>query len=424
MKWIVSQLGAREHYAIPVSFHRLGHLRQFYTDAWCHWGRGLLSRGPGILSAYANRYHPSLPRVSVKSFTPSHTAFRLRSHLSRQARHGAELFRFFLEEGAWFGSRVAEHLSRQGLDAAEDHFFAFNTGALEALRHLQERRIFTVVDQIDPGVEEERLVALERQRWPGWEENTDPIPPEYWNRIREEWCIADLVLVNSEWSKGLLLQQGVPESKLIVVGLGYESPCNLPCREPVGDQLTVLWLGTVMVRKGFPYLVEAARKLPKVRFVVAGPISIREEKIRSAPANMTFLGRVQRHNVGRLYQKAHVFVLPTISDGFGITQLEAMAHGLPVIATSNCGRVVTHGSDGLIIPAAESEALACAIARLDANRKELSEMSRRAAVTARAYSLANKAHEIEEKVARAKVRSGSRSSGRSEEKTRLAIGAM
>jgi glycosyltransferase involved in cell wall biosynthesis len=73
---------------------------------------------------------------------------------------------------------------------------------------------------------------------------------------------------------------------------------------------------------------------------------------------MTFHGPVSRDGTEEFYRAADLFVLPTLSDGFALTQLEAMAHGLPVIATPNCGEVVSDGLDGLIVPASDSNALA------------------------------------------------------------------
>jgi glycosyltransferase involved in cell wall biosynthesis len=86
-----------------------------------------------------------------------------------------------------------------------------------------------------------------------------------------------------------------------------------------------------------------------------------------------------------------VFVLPTLSDGFAITQLEAMAHGLPVVTTPNCGRVVTDGVDGFIVPARDSRALADALVRLDSDRSLLREMSRNALQTVKRYDLPSNA---------------------------------
>jgi glycosyltransferase involved in cell wall biosynthesis len=76
-----------------------------------------------------------------------------------------------------------------------------------------------------------------------------------------------------------------------------------------------------------------------------------------------------------------------LSDGFAITQLEAMAHGCPVIATPNCGRVVTPEEDGLLVPPRDPEALAKAVLRCAQEQDLLSAMSRRAQHTAQRFTL-------------------------------------
>jgi glycosyltransferase involved in cell wall biosynthesis len=80
-------------------------------------------------------------------------------------------------------------------------------------------------------------------------------------------------------------------------------------------------------------------------------------------------------------------VLPTLSDGFAITQLEAMAHALPLVVTPNCGRVVTDGIDGFIIPARDGQALAEALVRFDNDRTMLRHMSENALRTALRHNL-------------------------------------
>jgi glycosyltransferase involved in cell wall biosynthesis len=82
---------------------------------------------------------------------------------------------------------------------------------------------------------------------------------------------------------------------------------------------------------------------------------------------MTFHGPVSRDGTAGWYRKADLFILPTLSDGFALTQLEALAHGLPVIATPNCARVVEEGKTGFIIPPRDPQALAEAILRFVRN---------------------------------------------------------
>jgi glycosyltransferase involved in cell wall biosynthesis len=102
---------------------------------------------------------------------------------------------------------------------------------------------------------------------------------------------------------------------------------------------------------------------------------------------MTFVGRIPRDEVSSWYQKADVFVLPTLSDGFAITQLEAMAHGLPVVTTPNCARVVSDGEDGRVIPPRDADALAEALVYFEENREEPVSMGRRARKTSKQYTL-------------------------------------
>jgi glycosyltransferase involved in cell wall biosynthesis len=87
-------------------------------------------------------------------------------------------------------------------------------------------------------------------------------------------------------------------------------------------------------------------------------------------------------------------VLPTISDGFGLTQLEAMAHGLPVIATTNCGDVVSHGIDGMIVQSRNAVELARAICRYRSEPQLLREHRSAALTKAGKFSLTSLAKNL------------------------------
>jgi glycosyltransferase involved in cell wall biosynthesis len=218
-------------------------------------------------------------------------------------------------------------------------------------------------------------------------------------------------MVNSEFCRQALVRQGVPEEKLVVVPLCYENEAQTCAgvrtsegiansRSSIGKDraFRVLFLGQVILRKGIQYLVEAAKLLREenVVFDVVGQIGISHAAVKSAPPNVTFHGRVMRDNAGEWYSRANVFVLPTLSDGFAITQLEAMAHGLPVIATPNCGEVVTHGEDGLIVPIRDSFALAGVIQNYLRNSGLLAAHSAAAVKKAARFSLESLSHKLRE----------------------------
>jgi glycosyltransferase involved in cell wall biosynthesis len=378
LRWTVSQVGARQHYGIPRGFERVGTLRALYTDAWCRWGRPLLGMGPMTARALAARHHPEVPGRKVISFTPSSVYHSLRA---QSARGVADSYREYLRVGRWFATRVNADLERRQLVPGHDAFFGFNSASLETIQLMRSRDILTVLDQIDPGRFEEERVMEERRKWPGWQRDTERIPPEYFDRISREWALCDIVVVNSDWSKSALRTQGVPGSKIVVAPIAYETPPASAGQDPgvrgASATLTVLWLGTVNLRKGIQYLIDSARTLAgeDIRFLVAGPIEISDEAKASAPPNVSFLGRVNRSEAGDLYRRADLFVLPTISDGFAITQLEAMGHGLPVITTPNCGQVVTDAVDGFIVAAGDSAPLSAAILSLHRDRRQLRRMS-------------------------------------------------
>lgn len=381
--WVCAQIGAREHYAIPRALFRRGRLGRLYTDAWA--GPLLRSAG-GPLRGLAERYHLELPADRVVSFTPSAVRARLRD-LVFPPPDVAAIYNRFLEVGRAFGRRVAKHLA--GRAEQPTAFFAYTTGALEPVKLLAGRGVPTLVDQIDPARTEEDIVLRECERWPGWAPRPGRIPDEYYARLEAEWAAADTVVVNSDWSRDALIAQGVAAEKLAVVPLAYEPPpVAADGPRPARSEFVVLWLGQVVLRKGIQYLLEAARRLrtARLRVVVAGPIGISKSAVQSSPAGVEFVGPVARSRVGELYRRADAFALPTLSDGFAITQLEAMAHGLPVVVTPNCGRVVTDGVDGRVVPAADSDALAAALDGLMSDPARTRAMGHRAVATVRRYS--------------------------------------
>jgi glycosyltransferase involved in cell wall biosynthesis len=254
---------------------------------------------------------------------------------------------------------------------------------------------------MDPNRVEAELVRSEEKQWPGWALEAIQVPEEYFARREREWALAARVVVNSEFSRQALLQQGVPPEKLVVVPLCFEIKMGNPEAEnrnqfrlsalefSASSPLKVLFLGQVILRKGIQYLLAAARQLERenIHFDVVGPIGISREAMATSPGNVTFHGRTGRDQVADWYRRSHLFVLPTLSDGFAITQLEAMAHGLPVISTPCCGEVVSDGEDGFVVPARDAGALARTFQRYLAQPDLLSSQSAAALVKAGQFTL-------------------------------------
>jgi glycosyltransferase involved in cell wall biosynthesis len=369
---IMAMMGNREHYQPMKSAHEHGSLARFITDFWYAPESSAL-RCAKILPAgrgefLKGRFAAELRYADVVALT----AVGMWQYVGLRLRRGRDWrYRVFASAGRRFAQQCVRHM-----DVPHTAFLGFSSAALEALEYENRAGVLTVIDQIDPARTEAEIVIEEMKRHRRWVlDSHHRIPDEYFERISAEWSAARRIVVNSAWSKSALVQQGVPAGKIRICPLAYK-PSVTPARRQFTRQsrLRVLWLGTLCLRKGIVYAIEAARRLERqpVDFTFAGPIDV---SLPPLPANSTYVGRIPRSQTGELYCSHDIFVLPTLSDGFAMTQLEAMAHGLPVIATPHCGEVVEHGINGLIVPARDPLSLAEAILEMGADAAKLEAMS-------------------------------------------------
>jgi glycosyltransferase involved in cell wall biosynthesis len=156
-----------------------------------------------------------------------------------------------------------------------------------------------------------------------------------------------------------------------------------------GNEKVVIMVAALRPEKAHEVLLQAAEALlgsiPQVRFIIAGD-GPRREHLQGMAAGMqlgdrvTFLG--ERNDVARLLKLSDVFVLPShpVVETLPLSVLEAMASGLPVIASSvgSVPEVVEDGVTGILIPSGDASALAEAITQLLSNRHVASAMAKRA----------------------------------------------
>jgi glycosyltransferase involved in cell wall biosynthesis len=172
----------------------------------------------------------------------------------------------------------------------------------------------------------------------------------------------------SQWAKNSLIQDyEIPEQKITVnmpgVDLSRWSVVEAD-REELSPR--VLFVGGDFHRKGGDVLVQCARSMPGDWNVDI----ITSESVPSAeglPGTRIHLGlKADTPELLALYRKANIFVLPTIADCSPLVIFEAMAAGLPVIATRIGGisEMVIHGETGLLIPPSSPVALSEAIREL------------------------------------------------------------
>jgi phosphatidylinositol alpha-mannosyltransferase len=200
--------------------------------------------------------------------------------------------------------------------------------------------------------------------------------------IRPVWNRIDRFIAVSPVARASVLA-GMGDAPVTIVpnGLDVDRFANAP-RAALGPGRHMLFVGRLEPRKGFPVAVRAfallARGYPDLRLLVVGDGSARNA-IDNLPADVidrvVMLGRVKGGELPAYYRAADVFVSPALgNESFGIVLLEAMAAGLPVVASDISGYrdVARNDREALLVPPADPDALAAGVARV-LEERELAE---------------------------------------------------
>jgi len=172
--------------------------------------------------------------------------------------------------------------------------------------------------------------------------------PEIARREQEGLLAADRVIANSNRLKQEVVSfYGVDPEKVRVVHWGLDQDDRGYALKKVSPwKKTVLFLGRVTVQKGPDYFLQLAQKVLKeradVHFVVVGTGDLLPQMIDSAIdarliTSMAFTGALSGEDVHRAFKTADVFVMPSVSEPFGLVALEAMRHGTPCILSKQSG---------------------------------------------------------------------------------------
>lgn len=171
---------------------------------------------------------------------------------------------------------------------------------------------------------------------------------------------ADCIISVSQHTKNMIVEHyGVEADKISVVHNGIDHADHRrelpPALEHVRTrgQKIVLFVGRITIQKGPDYFIKVARRVleydPNVLFVISGAGDMEHQIIRMAADmglgdKVVFAGFVRGDELMKLYRAADLYVMPSISEPFGITALEALANGTPILVSKQSGvaEVLTH----------------------------------------------------------------------------------
>lgn len=200
--------------------------------------------------------------------------------------------------------------------------------------------------------------------------------------MTREIAAADAVICVSESTRqDLLRYYEIDPARAVTIHSGIQTEHRL---QPVpASPLTtlpsryILFVSTIEPRKNLKTLLDAFRKLDYPgSLVVVGKIGWKSEDIvdRLRDRGVVHLNYLNAADLAAVYEKAEVFVFPSIYEGFGFPLLEAMAHGVPVIAARSSSLPEVGGDAALYFDAVDSEALAHELRRLLGDRRLREEM--------------------------------------------------
>lgn len=203
-------------------------------------------------------------------------------------------------------------------------------------------------------------------------------------RELREYELADTIIVCSDYVKETFIKRGVSPKKLFTLPLGVDTSLfKAKSDYSVSLPLKVVYFGNISLNKGLFYLLEATKHFsPKeLELTLIGSIAPEMETILKRYHHFKWQSPLPHQALSAAIQKKHVFVTPSLQDGFGLVIPQAMASGLVSIVTNQCGAkdLIENGKTGFVIPSKDVEGLKGVLTKLLNNPKLVETIGREAA---------------------------------------------
>jgi len=275
-------------------------------------------------------------------------------------RYGLTRLPWLEREWAWRAHQTLDwHVAAQLNHAVS--LVALSGSGLNAGRKAQSMGGHYVCDRGSSHIRyQDRILREEYSRWGLTFQGVDP---RVIFKEEAEYQQADAITVPSEFVRRSFLEEGVPATKIHKIPYGARLDRFHKNADPDSGKFQVIWVGSVSVRKGFLYLLEAFQQFrhPQKKLVVIGGVhhDLRQLLIGKNLEGVEFKGLVPNAQLADFYSTANVFVLPSIEEGLAMVQGEALACGCPVIASAHTGAedLFTDGVEGFIVPIRSSSAI-------------------------------------------------------------------
>ncbi len=357
---VVALASGRDNYQLPLALYEGGFLQALVTEMYWQADKRWFARSLGTFlskETVRKRYCPGLDsqrvQLSAKAFTLSALMKALRTTKFNRSKDKAL-------------SRKAGALALEKKAA----LFCYSYYASEAFRMSEGVLPHRLLFQLHPHPESVRAILKEellrrpQARASLLSEHELSLSAEALNELAAEPRLATGWVVASRYTAQTLTDQGTPAERVHIVPYGVDCAAFVK-REgapPAHLPFTVLFVGSLSQRKGLSYLLEAVRllKSKRLRVLLCGRGTVDRELLATySELNLEIHIGLSRPALIRQMHSADVFVLPSLAEGFAHVILEAMACGLPIIATPHtCAPdVIEEGKQGFVVPIRDAEAI-------------------------------------------------------------------
>ena len=387
---VVSHSGRQHAYRHALALQRLDRLHRFVTSTYyapSRWPDRLVARLPRIDAMLRRRHLDGLEARVIRR--PS---LEVPEVLCRSAVGNGRLAQMLvLQRDVLFDRWVAQAVLPRAAPSA-GVFWGFQGSCRNSLLAAKSCGMTGVVELATGHVPAaERILGMERERHPEWADSISNagFPGWYVRRLNEEVGHADFCVAASSFTRGTLLEAGVRDDRILTLPLGVDLEKFAFVRRSEDGPFQVLFVGGVGQRKGIKYLLDAYRRLkgPAFRLTVVGPMIGGGRAFRENARGVEYVGRADEDTVIRRMQRSHVLVLPSVFEGFGLVIVEAMATGMPVIASTHSAApdIIREGIDGYVLAPDDVDGLADRLAHLARHRRLAVRMGLEAAGRAREF---------------------------------------
>lgn len=361
--------GRRDSYQVPLALAEADLLDSFISDAYAGPAlRSLACLAPSRLRRMIEfRHLEGIPDARVKCLWTSTALEHLRHQLGFQRARTYQLL-----------DRHYSLAAAKQAEATQANLFLYSSYAWEAFHYRYSHHPRKVLFQYHPHPEfESGILAGDRRQFAGHidfdpRHDTAAGDPLGSRGDRDGWKHADLIICASTFTKLSLLSAGASPEKCIVIpyGVDHAVESDLSADAVSDSGFRALFVGSGVQRKGLHHLLFAwrAARLPKGSklTLICRNIEAPLKLLAETTPGIDFIPGASAEALRKRYTDSHLFVMPSLIEGFGQVYLESLKEGCPVLGTINtCLPDLGTQSDGVFLsPPGDVDALVAELERL------------------------------------------------------------